>query len=76
MKLWLIAAVLLCLCQTGQSQSHGYEWSVAADGRCCIEHAFDPLTRDWLEAYTAGENPAVVIADTLPGDWYAVPEPK
>lgn len=29
MKLWLIAAVLLCLCQTGRSQDRNYEWSVA-----------------------------------------------
>ena len=30
MRYWLIAAVLLCLCQTGQAQSHAYELSVGA----------------------------------------------
>ena len=51
--------------------------AMAGDGvRCCIEHAFDPLTVDWLRAYTAGENPTVTFADTLPADWYATPEPK
>ena len=30
MRYWLIAAVLLCLCQTGQSQSRNYELSVGA----------------------------------------------
>jgi len=32
MRYWLIAVVLLCLCQTGQSQDRAYEWSVAAMG--------------------------------------------
>ena len=52
------------------------EPAVAADGRCCIEHSFDEATADWLRAYTAGDNPAVVIVDELPADWYVVPEPK
>lgn len=32
MRYWLIAVVLLCLCQTGQSQDRAYEWSVVAMG--------------------------------------------
>lgn len=50
------------------------EPAMAGDGvRCCIEHAFDEATGDWLRAYTSGENPAVTVADKLPGDWYTVP---
>ena len=51
------------------------EPAMAADGvRCCIEHAFDEATGDWLRAYTSGENPAVIVADALPADWYTRPE--
>ena len=53
------------------------EPAMSGDGvRCCIEHSFDEATADWLRAYTAGDNPAVVIVDELPADWYVVPEPK
>ncbi len=51
------------------------EPAMAGDGtRCCIEHAFDEATSDWLRAYTSGENPAVIVADALPADWYTKPE--
>lgn len=32
MRYWLIAVVLLCLCQTGRSQDRSYRWSVVAMG--------------------------------------------
>ena len=51
------------------------EPAMAADGvRCCIEHAFDEATTDWFRAYTAGDNPAVLIVDALPANWYVKPE--
>ena len=51
------------------------EPAVAADGvRCCIEHNFTDAEGDWLRAYTANDNPAVLIVDVLPADWYITPE--
>lgn len=53
------------------------EPAMATDGvRCCIEHAFSEAEGDWLRAYTANDNPAAVIVDALPADWYTVPEPQ
>jgi len=51
------------------------EPAIAADGiRCCFEHDFDDATADWFRAYTANDNPAVLIVDVLPADWYTIPE--
>jgi hypothetical protein len=46
----------------------------AQDGRVAISHQFSEIELDWFAAYTQGDNPAVVICDTLPGDFIPVTE--
>lgn len=46
----------------------------AVDGRVAISHPFSEVDCDWFSAYTQGDNPAVVICDTLPGDFIPVTE--
>jgi hypothetical protein len=46
----------------------------AQDGRVAISHPFSEVDCDWFSAYTQGDNPAVVICDTLPRDFIPVTE--
>ena len=41
----------------------------AQDGRVAISHPFSEVDLDWFSAYTQGDHPAVVICDSLPGDF-------
>lgn len=42
---------------------------ISQDGRVAISHPFSEIDIDWFSAYTQGENPPVVIIDSLPSDW-------
>jgi hypothetical protein len=46
----------------------------AKDGRVAISHPFSEVDCDWFSAYTQGDHPAVVICETLPGDFIPVTE--
>lgn len=50
----------------------GIKIVVVPDGRVAISHPFSEVELDWFSAYTQGENPKVVIVDTLPSDFIPV----
>ncbi|MFA4971950.1 MAG: hypothetical protein WC683_05005 [bacterium] len=41
----------------------------AEDGRVAFAHPLAEVDRDWLAAYTSGENPPLRIVDALPADF-------
>jgi hypothetical protein len=46
----------------------------AQDGRVAISHPFSEIELDWFAAYTQGDNPSVVICETLPVDFIPISE--
>lgn len=42
---------------------------VAKDGRVAICHPFSEVDMGWFTAYTDGENPKLLIVETLPADF-------
>ncbi len=50
----------------------GMKTIVVPDGRVAISHPFSEADCDWFSAYTQGDNPAVVICDSLPADFVPI----
>lgn len=46
----------------------------AQDGRVAISHQFSEIELDWFAAYTQGDNPSMVICETLPVDFIPISE--
>jgi hypothetical protein len=52
----------------------GMKTIVVPDGRVAISHPFSEIELDWFAAYTQGDNPSVVICETLPVDFIPISE--